>query len=360
MKYFPNNYLLATFTLGVLFSLSGCTEPKTQRDGCVSDVECKGDRICSAEGQCVPMGQTPDTDASDHPDAGNQDTDPPDDTQNPDDTNNDDDGEDPANACAITISAAGADNNTAYAEAAPSSTIQLDGRQDNSAAAEYHWRFVQFPYSDSIADLKPEIITHANGTADFKAETLGTYTVELDVTNSQGTSLCDPVTAQVLVGTDAQIYVELVWDTPGATDQLGGNGSDLDLHYKHPDGEWGEWEPPLDIFWYTPTADWGIPNDASDDPELRRIVDSGPGPEATVHPTANPLVYSVGIYTYDDYGYGPSRASVRVYLDGDLADEVADIDMPETNHFYEVLSIDAGQKTIEHLDVHHEDFYELD
>ncbi|TDP71983.1 hypothetical protein DFR33_108197 [Bradymonas sediminis] len=333
--------------LGAFASSAACTEPREQLGSCVSDSECPTDRVCGDEGVCVAPDDEPDAGDVDNndPDAGDVD-------------NNDPDGGSDTLCPAPTITPAGAQNDSSSASALPGSTIRLDGRRDDDAVVTYQWRFVDFPYSETIAELEPKLVAHANGTADFKAEALGLYTVELEVKDANGASVCPPTTAQVLVETDDQIYVELVWETPGQTDK-DASGPDLELHYKHPNGTWAQWDPPLDIFWYVPTADWGIPGDSSDDPVMRRFIDHGPGPEAIAHKKADPLVYSVGVYSYDDKDFGPSFATVRVYLDGELADEVPNIEMPETNHFYEVLTIDAGQQTTEYLDNHYEDFLEM-
>lgn len=336
--------------LGVVFSSAACTKPNPQLDICERDTDCQGDRVCSEEGQCVAPGD------ADTPDAGMPDA-------NGEDAADSGDAEDGENNyrephCADPwVSSPGLDNETTSLQALPGSTIQLGGpQQAQDDNVIYQWRFIEFPYAESIPALEPQLITHANGTADFKAETLGRYVIEFSVEDTEGSVLCMPSTAEVQIATEDQIYVELVWDTPGKTDGNASHAPDLELHYKHPNGIWADVDPPLDIFWYVPTADWGLPGDPSDDPVMRRFVENGPGPEAIYHTKPAPLVYSVGVYSYDDKGYGPSYATVRVYLDGALADEVADIEMTQTNDFYEVLTIDAGHKTTEYLDNYYEDY----
>lgn len=349
MKQASAKYFFSALLLGFLVSSAACTEPNPHIGVCLSDKECPGDAICAENGQCT----APDAEDPDDPDD-------PKDPQDPDDPEDPEDPDTPGDTCTSPIiSAAGQANDTAYLEAPPGSTIQLDARVLGLEDATYQWRFVEFPYAQSMPFMAPRIVAHPNGTADFKVESLGLYSVELTVEDADGTPICAGEVAEVLVKTDDQIYVELVWETPSKTDQNDGHAPDLELHYKHPDGIWAGLEPPLDIFWYTPTADWGIPGDPSDDPVMRRFVENGPGPEAIYHTKADPLIYSVGIYSYDDKGYGPSYATVRVYLDGVLADEVVNIEMPRTNHFYEVLTINAGQGTTQYLDNHYEDYLEM-
>ena len=122
---------------------------------------------------------------------------------------------------------------------------------------------------------------------------------------------------------DTDMYIELTWDTPADPDQTDTFGTDLDLHllYPHQDGMWSQ--APWDIYWLNPTAEWGNPG-PDDDPVLVIDDSDGAGPEAIRFdsPEAG-LVYSIGAYYYADNGYGPSYATLRVYVNGLLDYEYA-------------------------------------
>jgi hypothetical protein len=118
------------------------------------------------------------------------------------------------------------------------------------------------------------------------------------------------------------IRVELVWETPGdpdSSDVGGGQGSDLDLHFIHPLGSWDV--PPYDCFWRNKEPNWGDRDLAEDDPHLDIDDTDGWGPEVITlaHPEGNaqePFIYRVGVFYYSDHNYGPSDATVRIFVDG--------------------------------------------
>src|SRR5690554_731805 len=198
MNHLSRKYLLAMLVLGAFASSAACTEPREQLGSCVSDSECPTDRVCGDEGVCVAP--------EDEPDAGDSDADAG-------DVGNSEPDADSDPLCpAPTITPAGAQNDTSSVSALPGSTIRLDGRRDDNAVVTYQWRFIDFPYAETIAELEPKLVAHANGTADFKAEALGLYTAELQVKDENGASVCPPTTAEVVVETDDQLYAELVWE----------------------------------------------------------------------------------------------------------------------------------------------------
>ncbi len=363
----PWKYLAGVLSMSILLLAAGCTEPKGERGGCAADNQCKGDRVCSSQGVCVDpsaladaSGQTGgDQDAGPTADAGpsHDASTPPDAAQV--DAGTQDTGE---SACAqaptavATIAADGQPSGQSI-EAAPDTLIKLDGRSStapNGTIRKYEWSFVKFPYQADLPNQKPRLQVGQDGTASFRAKNIGTYVLELTVQDSHGTKSCAAARVTAEVNTDAQIYVEMVWTTPGDHDQTDNNGTDLDLHYKHPQGEWGY--EPLDIFWYNPTADWGSRNNHDDDPKLLFDDDDGNGPESVVHDQAQPLSYRVGVYYYDDNGMGPSDVTIRVYLNGTLSREITGERMPGKDTFYEALTIDAGHMTT-HLDDAHYDGY---
>ena len=51
------------------------------------------------------------------------------------------------------------------------------------------------------------------------------------------------------------LAVQLTWHTPADPDETDNFGSDLDLHFLHPNGDW--WDIPWDIHWMNLHPDWG-------------------------------------------------------------------------------------------------------
>lgn len=347
-------------------ALAGCTEPKGEIAGCSSDDQCKGVRVCGPQGECVsPLaladaGGDAGGDTGMSADAGADSSRP--DTSTPDSGSNDTGNDTNPGACgaAPTASATiGTDGEpfAATVEAEPGATIELDASASSAAGGtinSYEWSVVEHPYTGALPHLKPKIATAAGGEASFEALAVGTYVIELTVLDSGGTESCNTVRLEAVVEPKSDIFVELVWDTPGDNDQTDDDGSDMDLHYKHPDGVWGY--EPLDIFWYNATSDWGQENEDRDDPVLIRDDETGAGPESIAHDRPEELRYSVGVYYYDDYDFGPSDATVRVYIDGDLAHEVTGERLDDGDTFYEAVTINAGNETVTADDKHYDGY----
>jgi len=107
--------------------------------------------------------------------------------------------------------------------------------------------------------------------------------------------------------TDAGLYVVLEWDT---------DNSDLDLHLAS--GDATLFEEPLDVNFCNPSADWGEPGEAVDDPAL--LVDDliGFGPEVITIEAPAEGAYRVRVHFFAAAPETPAGATVYVYLDGEL------------------------------------------
>ncbi len=355
--------LAATLALSVI--ATGCTEPRGELAGCTSDEQCKGVRVCSPEGECVSPLALGDAGADANADVGTSDTSPDTTGQDtdpdpPDDTGTEPDAVDPPDDCnpdltASATIASGQHSSGNSITIAPGAEVEVDASSSTGEIDRYEWSFVDFPHAADLPHLEPQLGLSGGGrAARFDALAIGTYVIELSVYDSSSMPGCEAARLEAEVATDDDIFVELVWNTPGDDDQADDDGADLDLHYMHPDGEWGY--EPYDIFWYNPTADWGIERNPRDDPELVFDDEDGSGPESISHPQAEALKYRVGVYYYDDYGFGPSEATVRIYLDGTLAHEVKAEELPELDTFYEAVTIDAANGTVTADDQHYDGY----
>jgi hypothetical protein len=210
--------------------------------------------------------------------------------------------------------------------------IHLSGIQSHSAfgsIAGYAWSVQQPPGSGG--DFLP-----GNDVRDvtFLPAVSGIYKFSLQVTDSAGNASCGPASVAVEVTTSGQIVVlVLTWKpvspfTPKPTHP----GPDLDLHFLHPsaagpdvdkDGKPDGWyDLPWDCFWFNPKPDWDN-HDVYliDDPTLASQSESHLAPEVmhmgTQCPKAN--LYRFGVHFFDDFGYGPVHATLRVFVNDALA-----------------------------------------
>ncbi len=324
--------------------LSGCTD-LSQDDGCTSDSQCRFGRICDdMTGQCTGPVSMPDTanplepDVEPTPDVGQ----PEPDADSPE-----------AEPCWVTADARAriqgqdaewADN---IDMVIPLSTIELDASQSQGDIDRHEWTFLSYPQGST-----PRFVPDNNGQFPrLFLQLAGTYEVQLTVAgqNAAGEVCSDTDVVEIVAcPCDGDIHVQLTWATPGAPDETDTLGADLDLHYMHPNGRWGE--EPWDIFAMNPTADWGVQGDDTDDPRLDIDDTDGAGPENINHNGLENVRYSVGVYYNDDNGLGTSYATVRVYVRGTLMLEVENKHMPRTGTFWHVADIEWPSATVTRVD----------
>lgn len=216
------------------------------------------------------------------------------------------------------------------AEVAPPGLLHLRGDQSLASpggVARYRWTVKQPAGSQSVLVPSPEV---PNPT--FGANVAGKYAFSLTVWDDLDRR-SDPAVVEVLVVPDHALHVELLWDTPNDPDQTDEGpeaGADLDLHFVHPyaggpdldaDGAPDGWfDQPFDCFWFNPYPQWGSFDPAvDDDPSLEREDTDGAGPEIlTLNIPENGRTYRVGVHTWHDHELGPSYATLRIFLYGEL------------------------------------------
>ncbi|MBM4353309.1 MAG: hypothetical protein FJ109_05845 [Deltaproteobacteria bacterium] len=164
----------------------------------------------------------------------------------------------------------------------------------------------------------------------FEVNVAGVYTFYLTAWDDHTEPSCFPATYEVVVLPDEAIWIEMTLHIPGYPDAVQpGTGWDgtPDLHLAHPlaqgpdiDGD-GAIEPwfndPYDCWWFNSSPDWGPPGTEGDPACM-------PGAVTFVSPES--LQYRFGVH-YQDEGYGPACATVRVYIFSMLVFEIADVEL---------------------------------
>jgi hypothetical protein len=193
----------------------------------------------------------------------------------------------------------------------------------NNGIASRKWTPTQPEDSVSVFlpnDVASEVI--------FQPNIVGDYVITLDVENRQGCA--DTCSFNVKVEPPEGCHVELTWSTPGdpdQTDECLGCGSDVDLHVVHPlatgnmqdpSGEtYGYCDPLYDCNWMMPHPVWDVvhASDPKHQPNLDRDDQEGAGPENfTYSVPETDKCYRIGVFYYNDKGFGNSYPTVRVYI----------------------------------------------
>jgi hypothetical protein len=225
-------------------------------------------------------------------------------------------------------------------EVIPQTVVHLDGRQSFAPFG----RIDQWFWSITAPDGAPRPVLVPSFTDPqpvVELNSVGLYTLKLKVRdefgNSSGNEACPDAEYQILVQPDQAIHVELTWVTPGDADETDtgeGKGTDLDLHFAHRDavgpdldgdGTPDPWfDKSWDVFWYNVEPQWGSfdPN-LRDDPRLDRDDTDGAGPEnLNLAMPEDGVSYRIGVHFWDDWGFGPVNATVKVFH---YADEIYNV-----------------------------------
>ena len=247
-------------------------------------------------------------------------------------------------------------------EVLPQSSVTLDGSNSfakQGSVTEWTWELVSVPdgavgvgFYPSNKVAKPQLGVQTKGEfgTSVSLNVAGEYCVKLTVKDSGGTASCVAATACILVVPDAGIHVELTWATPGdpdPTDSGEGAGADMDLHFAHDnatqaklcqnppemcngkpcvcspdldkDGVADPWfHSPYDAFWFNKSPDWGQIKVGEDNASLDLDDTDGFGPENLNIQVPESTNYWVGAHYWDDYGFGESVVTTRIYILGVL------------------------------------------
>jgi len=211
----------------------------------------------------------------------------------------------------------------------PQTVLHLSGTSSTGLApiVGYQWT-VEQP-SGAVSTFLP---SSGHPTPMFEANVVGTYHFHLRVVDAEGRPSCQVATFPVYVVALDAIHIELLWTTPGDADETDTGftafgesvGSDVDLHFLHPDavaddGGTGWFDALWDCYWSDGRpGGWA----SGGGPSLDRDDTDGGGPENLNF--SNPqsgLTYRIGVHYWDDWGFGVALVRIRVYIYGALVYE---------------------------------------
>jgi len=239
-------------------------------------------------------------------------------------------------------------------EVLPQTVLHLSARNSTSstgAVTRWLWTIDQPQGSASIffPGAQDQDIT-------FEANNVGEYRFTLNVWDAVGTEACSPATYLVVVTSDEAIRVELLWDTPGDSNQTDtgfdrfgeSTGSDMDLHFLHPNASNQYFHDTYDSNWRNNNPDWGGSGPLNN-PKFTRDDTDGAGPETLLLDSPEfGATYRVGAHYWDDRIYGPSKTTIRVYIYGQLREQWANVNLVESD-LWDSMTIGWPSETITRL-----------
>lgn len=238
-------------------------------------------------------------------------------------------------------------------DAAPLDTIIFDGslsHDEESTTLNYYWNIKSAP-KDSTSKLAMD-----NEKATLFADLAGEYVVCLNVEDSAGMMSCNEDCLKVTATPRETLHMQLVWSTPGDATPGDDDGTDLDLHFvrllqgsdaestttRPEKGTWGdkgsaELLDGSDVYFENREPVWFVEGFGNELPSLDIDDKDGEGPENINLDNPSPCSwYAIGVHYYNDYAFGPSYATVRVYVSGKARFEKPNILLSQSGGFKQV------------------------
>ncbi|MEL6178145.1 MAG: hypothetical protein AAFS10_04285 [Myxococcota bacterium] len=182
---------------------------------------------------------------------------------------------------------------------------------------------IESPRGSRATIAHPEEGNSAVG--ELQVDLIGRYAVRLLAEDALGQPGCSVHDVTIDVRSDTEVHLEMFWETPGGLDSTNHGeevGSNLDLHVvrekrlnDRPPQDWSI--DPANCSVFNPNPDWGEPRVTEDDCRVLRAARDHGGPEIIVLGGTDDRYYDIKITNADERGFGPSFATLYVYIRGE-------------------------------------------
>lgn len=223
-------------------------------------------------------------------------------------------GEGTTSTCPVAVGEVVGHSGDEVVEVQPQEDVQLSAADsydpDGGDVADNEWVLTAKPFaSHPFLAFEP---TRFSSEPTLWLDVAGVYQLELIVYDEQGLASCQPDTLEIHAIPDHDIYVEAAWHNTITNDTEIGEGTDVELHYAHPNGEWGS--PNWSVSAHSPEHEWG-----GGEIEMRNTDVWGEFPEVVTHQQpVDGHSYQVGLFYAWDFNAGASDATISIYSQGEL------------------------------------------
>lgn len=219
--------------------------------------------------------------------------------------------------------------------AVPLQTVILDGSASfdpcGGEVVDYQWDVIDAP-EGAITSVRETNVTNERGVMEAFLPIAGTYRFALTVFDEVGIASVNAAEVIVVAIPDEAIQVELTWRTPQDPDESDGEGSDVDLHVTRIGYPW--FDPTYDVYYGNTSPIW-----EPEQPSLDRDDTDGGGPETfNLDNPANCIWYNVGVH-YFRQQFGTAYATIRIYVNGSLVDELVNKPLRASDDYWDVARI---------------------
>lgn len=219
--------------------------------------------------------------------------------------------------------------------ATPTDMLILDGGgtfDPDGEIVEYEWEITSVP-AGVVSELRPmQGLEDNDAVRQYFIPLSGRYTFTLSVVDDIGFSDTDcgaePATVEVFSQPDEAIHIELVWQNPQDPDELDDQGSDVDLHIVKVGFNWYS---DYDCYYANDAPNWN-----PEHPSLDIDDTDGAGPEnIQMNDPLDCQWYAIGAH-YFEKQYGTAYATIRIFVDGLMIDELNNQRLNHTDDFWDV------------------------
>ncbi len=203
----------------------------------------------------------------------------------------------------------------------PHQYIEFSNGTGTGAGDKLTWSLFRQP-----TDSKSELENRFTAEPQLWLDQLGDYEIILNMNDLNDKQRCEPSTVKIRVAPREPIYIQLTWNTPTIPNPTPDTSPDLDLYYFHSNAQsWNDdtWA----VYWSRKTQTWDSGKATLETENLDPSSPWGPVTEVVTHTNPADGSYRIGVHYAPTGDRGPTNATIRIYIQGQLKYSLPDQQM---------------------------------